>query len=270
MTRPLLPTAAFVLALLLTPPAAEAHRTWLLPSSTVLSGQAPWVTVDAAVSNDLFIFEHRPMRLDSLTVLGPKRETVAVRNQSTGQFRSTFDVQLETTGTYKIAIAGSGYSASYELDGKTKRWRGAKAEFTTAIPAGAKNVKLAKFHNRTEVFVTSGAPTPGALEPTGQGLEMKPITHPNDLFAGEPAVFQFINDGKPAAGLAVEVVPGGIRYRNQLKSMKMTTDAEGRITVTWPEAGMYWIGTSVRDDTPDADGAVSRSRYSVTLEVLPQ
>ena len=52
--------------------------------------------------------------------------------------------------------------------------------------------------------------------------------------------------------------------------MRTAADAEGRITVTWAEAGMYWIGTSARDDTRDADGAVSRSRYSVTLEVLPQ
>ena len=35
---------------------AQAHRTWLLPSATVLSGKAPWVTVDAAVSKDLFYF----------------------------------------------------------------------------------------------------------------------------------------------------------------------------------------------------------------------
>lgn len=270
MSRSPLPAIAFVLTFLLAPLPAEAHRTWLLPSSTVLSGQEPWVTVDAAVSNDLFVFEHRPMRLDSLAVLGPNGETIAVQNQATGQFRSTFDVQLKASGTYKIAIAGGGYSARYKLDGQTKRWRGTKAELASAIPAGAKDATLAKFHNRTEVFVTSGAPTPDALKPTGQGLEMKPITHPNDLFAGEPAVFQFLNDGKPAAGLAVEVVPGGIRYRNQLKAMKLTTDAEGRITVTWAEAGMYWIGTSARDDTRDADGAVSRSRYSVTLEVLPQ
>ena len=38
------------------PMAAHAHRAWMLPSATVLSGNEPWVTVDAAVSNDLFYF----------------------------------------------------------------------------------------------------------------------------------------------------------------------------------------------------------------------
>jgi hypothetical protein len=47
-------------------PSVSAHRLWLLPSSTVLSGDEGWVTVDAAVSNTLFVFEHRPLRLDGL------------------------------------------------------------------------------------------------------------------------------------------------------------------------------------------------------------
>src|SRR4051812_47665795 len=41
-------------ALLSTPAALSAHRMWLLPSATVFSGTDGWVTVDAAVSNDLF------------------------------------------------------------------------------------------------------------------------------------------------------------------------------------------------------------------------
>ena len=51
--------------------AAEAHRQWMLPSSTVLSGQSSWVTVDAAVSNDLFYFEHQPLRLGNVKAWAP-------------------------------------------------------------------------------------------------------------------------------------------------------------------------------------------------------
>jgi len=43
---------ALLLALAL-PNAAQAHRVWLLPAATVLSGDEPWVTFDAAVSNDI-------------------------------------------------------------------------------------------------------------------------------------------------------------------------------------------------------------------------
>src|SRR3546814_18506893 len=50
--------AALSLAVAL-PFGASAHRAWLLPSSTVVSGDDVWVTVDAGVSNDLQIGERR-------------------------------------------------------------------------------------------------------------------------------------------------------------------------------------------------------------------
>lgn len=274
MNRPLVRTLGRCLAiaapLLLLPAAAEAHRTWLLPSSTILSGEDPWVTVDAASSNDLFIFEHRPMRLDDLAVTGPDGQPVKVENKAIGKFRSTFDLRLAASGTYRIAVVNGGYFARYKLGGEPKRWRGGKTDLATAIPADAQEVSVSRFDGRTETFVTAGAPTTGALEPTGEGLEMIPVTHPNDLYAGEAATFRFLMDGKPAAGLAVEIVPGGIRYRDQLGAIKVEADAEGRVEVTWPAAGLYWIGCGTRDEAADADGIVRRTRYSATLEVLPQ
>ena len=62
-------TAAALAALVATP--ASAHRQWMMPSSTVLSGDDVWVTVDAAVSNDLFYFEHQPLRLDAMKAWAP-------------------------------------------------------------------------------------------------------------------------------------------------------------------------------------------------------
>ena len=63
--------AASLVALLAAPVAANAHRQWMLPSATVLSGNNPWITVDAAVSNDLFYFDHNPMRLEGIAVIAP-------------------------------------------------------------------------------------------------------------------------------------------------------------------------------------------------------
>ena len=44
---------------------ASPHRPRPIASATVLSGGAQWVTLDAATSNDLFYFEHNPLRLDA-------------------------------------------------------------------------------------------------------------------------------------------------------------------------------------------------------------
>ena len=122
--------AAYALAVILCLPlSVEAHRAWMLPSATVLSGTDLWVTVDAAISNDLFYFEHNPIRLDNLAITAPDGSPVKAENASTGKFRSTFDVPLAQPGTYKIAVVTDMAAAMYEDGGETKRWRGSAEAF---------------------------------------------------------------------------------------------------------------------------------------------
>ncbi|MBB4633183.1 DUF4198 domain-containing protein [Sphingosinicella soli] len=263
--------AIAISAALLGATAAQAHRQWMLPSSTVLSGQSGWVTVDAAVSNDLFYFEHQPLRLGNVKTWAPDGSEVALQNPATGRYRSTFDVELKQQGTYKIVNAGGGIFGSYKENGTEKRLpRGVSAaDIEKLIPAGATDVKLSESLSRNEVFVTLGAPTDTVLKPSGKGLELVPVTHPNDLVSGEAATFQFVIDGKPAAGIEIEVVPGGIRYRDQLGQMDMKTDAEGKVTITWPNPGLYWMSAEASDKNVSVKGAEQRRLgYVSTLEVL--
>jgi len=237
--------AGAALAAALVSPAA-AHRQWMMPSATTLSGDDVWVTVDAAVSNDLFYFEHQPMRTNSIKAWAPDGTEVKIENASTLRYRSTFDVHLLQKGTYKIASVNDSVMGSYTLNGKTERLpRGTTTEnLAQAIPAGATDVQTAEANNRNEIFVTVGAPTETVFKPTGRGIELVPVTHPTDLVVGEDATFQFLLDGKPATGLAVTVIPGGIRYRDQLHQMDLKTGADGKVTIKWPTPGMYWLSTS--------------------------
>jgi len=250
--------------------AASAHRQWMLPSSTVVSGDDMWVTVDAAVSNDLFYFEHFPMRLEGIKAWAPDGSEAKIENGATGRYRSTFDVHLTQKGTYKIASEGGGVMGRYKVNGETKRLpRGAKASDIAAIPANATDVEIGENWNRNEIFVTSGEPTDTVLKPTGKGLELVPVTHPNDLVAGEPATFRFVVDGKPAAGVKVTVIPGGIRYRDQLNQRDYTTDAAGEIKVDWATPGMYWLNAGTTDNHVSVPKATERRLgYITTLEVM--
>ncbi|KRW62789.1 DUF4198 domain-containing protein [Pseudomonas sp. TTU2014-080ASC] len=290
--NPLIKWTALTLAVCL-PLTANAHRAWMLPSATVLSGDDAWVTVDAAVSNDLFYFEHFPLRIQGigqvdntpaggppgmrprpaavLQLIAPDGSAAKAENGSIGRYRSTFDLHLEQKGTYKLAIANHGLFASYKENGETRRWMGKAEDFAKEIPAKAEDLKVTQNSSRMEVFVTSGNPTETALKTTGKGLELAPITHPNDLFEGEAAEFQLLLDGKPAKGVEVSVIPGGNRYRSELGEIKTTSDADGKISITWPNAGMYWLEA----EYSAKEGAVKpatevRASYSATLEVLPQ
>ncbi|MGH8444583.1 MAG: DUF4198 domain-containing protein [Solimonas sp.] len=276
------------------PLSAQAHKSFFVPSSTVLSDSGHYITIDAAVSNDLFYFDHNPVRLDNLAIVAPDGSAVAPENVSTGKVRSTFDVLLNQEGTYKIVSASSGMMASWDDNGQTKRWRGSAEAFKTEVPAGAKNLQATLTANRLETFITVGKPSASVFATTGVGLELVPVTHPNDLVAGETASFKLLLDGKPAGDLKVTVVPGATRYRDQQNEITTATDKDGLFKITWPQAGMYWLNATIggnpggpEGDKGDKDKAREaatkparkgkaeaaplprRASYTATLEVLP-
>ena len=293
-------------AILSLPAVASAHRGWMVPSASAFSGKDPWVTVDAAVSNDLFFPDHQPMRLDGIKVWGPDGTEGKIENSVTGKVRSTFEVKLDKPGTWKIGSASSSVMGSYKLNGLEGRIGGrpggggpggpggpngpggpggpgggmggpggggatprAPTVSADQIPAEATDVKLTEVSMRNEIYVTADAPTKTVFAPTGKGLEFQPVTHPDELVTGEPASFKFIVDGKPAAGVKVTVVPGGKRYRNDDGARDFTTGADGVVRIDWPTAGLYWINATMTDDKTSVPRATSRRMgYTTTVEVL--
>jgi uncharacterized GH25 family protein len=187
------------------PFSALAHKAWLPPSQTMIAGERPWITVDAAVSNDLFYFNHEPLRLVTLAITAPNGSAVQPQNPATGKYRSVFDVELVQTGSSRLALVSDGRFANWNENGQRKRWRGNAASFASEVPKDAKDLQVSQALGRVETFVTNGAPAQTALKPSGRGLELVPVTHPNDQFAGEQATFTLQIDGKPAPGLDVAV-----------------------------------------------------------------
>ncbi|MAT92371.1 MAG: ABC transporter permease [Halioglobus sp.] len=254
---------------------AQAHRAWVLPMSTVLSSEDPWVTFDAAISNDIFYADYHPLRTRDLQATGPDGESVELHNASTGKYRSTFDLNLKTPGTYKVFLAQAGLTARWEDEnGERRFWPGRgeapdPARFASEVPMDATNLLITRSSRRIETFVTAGEPDSAALAPTNVGFELVPVTHPNDLYAGESASFRFLMDGEPAVGAEVSILPAGMRYRNAQEEITLTTDADGLVAVGWPGAGRYFLEASYADDRAQPPASGRRGSYAATFEVLP-
>lgn len=263
-------------ALVAAMPLAHAHRQWLLPSATQVEGKDPWVTVDAAVSEDLFEIGANALKLDGLSVTGPDGAPLAPAQTAAGKFRSSADLRLAKPGTYRVALVSESAMASYKLNGETKRWRGDAADLKKEIPANAEDLVISQTSGRLETYVTAGKPTSTVLKPVGSGLEVLPLDHPTEYLAGQPARFRVLLDGKALPGLTVAIVPGGVRYRGVLKEVAATTDARGEFTVNWPLPQMYWINASyppriaVPEGQPRPAPPARRYNYGGTFEVLPQ
>jgi uncharacterized GH25 family protein len=253
----------------LTVGAAHAHRAWFVPSSTVVSGDNAWVTIDGAISNNLFFPDHRPMQIASISITAPDGKTVQPANASVGQYRTTFDIKLEQKGTYRIAQANTGLNASWKEGAETKRARGTMAELIAQGVDKKPGVELTATSRRVETFVTNGAPS--EIKATAKGLELVAgPTHPNDLYAGEEATFKMLDNGKPAANVEVTLIMGGDRYREQAGEVKLKTSADGSLKVKFANPGMYWLEAQF-SGTANMEGKSmkSQSTYVAVLEVLP-
>ena len=251
-------------------PAVVQARSWLLPSLTVLPDPG-WITVDAATSDEYFFLNRGPLGVETLNISAPDGTRVEPQNSSSGKLRNSFDVQLTQTGTYRITVTSDSINASYEDNGARKRFRGTSEEFTKQVPAGATKLEVWQNQQRVETFITARKPSVGALKSSGIGLELQPVTHPNDLYAGETAKFRFTLDGKPAAGVEVSIIPGGTRHRDNPNETVIKADTNGEVSFTWPRAGWYLLEASAKDVPPSIPQAQQRNAlYTTTLEVLPQ
>lgn len=265
-----LKSCAVALAALSLAGSAFAHRAWMLPSTFTLSGENQWVTVDGAVSNNLFYPNHNALRLDSLKIVGPDGAAVEAQNAVTGKYRSAFDVKLEKEGTYRISSGGDGYNASWDENGERKRWRGNAKTLKADGIEGKPGVEISRSVRRVETFVTLGSPSTAVFATEGTGLELKPITHPNDVFTGEEVSFQFLIDGQPAEGVEVDIIRGHDRYRDAENGLTLTTGADGVLTFTPDEAGPYWLSAeSSATGTLNGKEISLRNSYVATFEALP-
>lgn len=274
----------FLAGLLAAVSTAHAHRSWVLPVVTVLSGEDKWVAFDAAVSNSLFFPDHRGIDVARVEAKGPDGQPVELQNAVTGRVRSSFELNLKQQGTYLVALkpgaprggpggqGGSSLNGTYTgEDGKPARWRGTPETLVTEEVAKKPGFKLRESGGRAIVtFVTLGKPSTEVLKPSGKGFEIEYVTHPNDLNTGEPGVLRLLYDGRPVAG-EIAVARGDDRYRNEGGETVLKADAEGLVKIEWPAAGRYWVEASYA--APGTLHGVPSEKsfvYVATYEVLPE
>ena len=270
--KTLISTGVVALSLIATP--AMAHRAWIKPSTTVVSGENEWITFDAAVANGIFTPDHFALGTEAIMVTSPSGKEVEKQNAQKLHYRSVFDINLTEEGTYRVEIANQSLMAFWkDADGKRQMWpgrgkTGTLEEFNSAVPKQADGLQVVESSRRIDVFVTAGEPTEASVAPSGKGLELDGKTHPNDLYTGEEIALGFLMDGEAAANTHVTIVKDGEKYRDTDDAMKLATDAKGALTVTFDEPGMYWLEAEFEDDNAKAPAQKRRGAYVLVMEVL--
>lgn len=253
-------------------PAANAHRFWIVPSDTMVSGKDQWVAFDAAISNELFFSNYYAIDLNTISITAPDGSDTKPQNAFEGRTRSTFELKLEKEGTYKVSSGVIIARATWQEAGEEKRFQGSLDELLAKGLPSKNPSEMYILNRKTQTYVTLGAPTEKVFTPEGSGIELVPDTHPNDLFSGEEATFKLLENGKPLANQEVVIVPAARRYRNEVNGINVKTTEDGSFSVVWPSAGRFFFEVETESDVTVAEGVTipSINGFGVVLEVLPQ
>lgn len=250
--------AGLALLMLAAPATALAHMPYLLPGQFDVTTR-DHVTVEASFAEDAFVPEV-VMKSEAWSVRGPDG-VQAITKVTYLRDLAVFEVETAKPGAYRI-------SSGERLGRLGKMYRAANGEWTVVgeggpAPAGVEQVDVQSV-TVAEVYVSKGAPGDAVLAPTGKGIELRPITHPNKIFAGEPASFELLFDGKPLGGARVEVYRSAGIYDGRKALTPVITDKAGRFSLTAPDAGTYLTLVRHRAAAPAGSATPWRS-YSHTL-----
>ena len=247
--------------------ASAGHMPYLEPKT--FGPRRDVVTVEAAMAEEatLFLPDFTIRGSGDYAVTDPSGATKKIEGVTTLKELAIFEASTPTEGTYRIT-SGERAGRSGKLAKIDGIWRNvrpaggpprppeggappAKPPEGAAppsngpiaeeqIPAGAE-VMTTQAYLKADVYVSRGAPTATALKPTGQGLEIVPVTHPNEAFAGEAFKFRLLVDGQPLANAPFTVSKAREGYEPQRFTTGGAAGADGAASITLAKPGVYVI-----------------------------
>jgi uncharacterized GH25 family protein len=231
---------------------ASAHSRWLLPSHFTLSSEkGEWIALDATASNEVFNVD-KALSIDPLNILTPSGKKTRPSSTYKAHIKSVADYFIKESGTYKITNNSSAsYFSSYKVANKRQRARVNKIELKALIPSNATDLQTTYGLTRVETYITMNNPTDN-FEIDGKFLELLPKTHPSEIVEEEAATFTFTYHGNVQAGVEVEVMRDGDRYRNDPEVIKLTSNNKGEITFTPKQAGRYLLIAEYQQDAKNS------------------
>lgn len=266
---------ALCLAGLLVAGAAQAHPLWILPhefSVSTETDKGEWVTFDVSASHTVFGFD-KGVPLDSIRVYSPDGDQNRLGSYYKGQRRSVFDWYMDQSGTYRIEASRPPFYFTSYKSGKRdtpKRMMASKQQAKQRLPKNARDVSTLLIDIKTTTYITNNQPTELVTEVQGRGLEVRLLTHPNDIVAGEEVEFEMLLNGEPVAGVEVEVTPAGTKYRDERGAIQLRTGDDGMVVFTPEQAGPWLFAATLQTQLDSAAADAGRSTRYISFEAIAE
>jgi hypothetical protein len=259
-----IPVACLLTASLIAAAGANADTSYLRPNFFV-TATADLVTVQSSFTED-FANPSIAVKSDAWTVLGPDGRPAKFDRQQ--EFTQVTILEAATTrpGTYRLSTGErlGRIGPQVLVDGVWQPFAPGRE-----IPPGAQT-RQSQTATVADVYVTRGAPTRAPVDATIGSLQLKPVTHPNDVYLDTAFEFVVTLNGKPVPNQAIEIWREGGAYEEPAYRKSVLSGADGKTRFTFDKPGVYLIWTRMSGDAPTGAATPIRSyTTSLTLEVQP-
>jgi uncharacterized GH25 family protein len=259
-------TLRFVLLLLLSCSALQAHEFWIEPTAfQPAPGQRVGVRLRVGEQFRGDPVPRNPKSIERFAVLGPGGEipVEGVANTDPAGF-----VAIARPGLYQIVYDSA--LATTELDGeKFEKYLGEEGlERISALRAerGETAAPAKEVYSRSvkALIAVGGVAGRGHDLVAGLPLELVPEKNPYTLAAGAKLPVHLLYQGKPLAGALVVAIPRG----RPAAKVSARSDARGRVELPLDEAGLWLVKAVHMVPAPQATGADWESLWaSLTFEI---
>ncbi|MDP2212939.1 DUF4198 domain-containing protein [Phenylobacterium sp.] len=244
---------------------ATAHTSFLSPS-VFSTGEAEVITLQAAFAEDYFFRPEIAVTSEDFHLYRPDGRRDSYARIETFKQTTVLESDLTEPGTYRFTTGlRLGRIGMQVL--KDGAWTPLAPG---ASPPPGAEVKTSQTATVADVYVTKGAPTGAVLKTEVGPLALRLGAHPSAIFADDPLTLEVLFDGAPLVGNEIEVDREGGDYEEPRFKQRLSTDAQGRVTLRFDRPGVYLIMTRHRAPAPAGSATDLRSyTTSLTFEVTP-
>ncbi len=236
----------FTLILLLAAISAHAHVPFLKPNLFRIDYDR--LVIESSFTEFPFQADFA-MDTNSFAMINPEGQYVSLKPVAQTKAAVYLEPEINSSGTYRITTGvrkGPLYDAIETPEGKLyfaddmKKYKGAKTKL--------------QYYNSADTYVYKDV-TNYTPKPLNVGVEIIPLSSPNEMSVGKSISFQVLNEGKAVKNARVVVVYDDEHYQfhrdgdlydvENIRESNIYTDDEGNFTFTPDKAGLLMLFVTI-------------------------